>query len=85
MNYVNNSGVGRGLIFAGEYGNIPFDNRFPTDTKLYKIISTSFTEKADECAKAEKEKAEQEKKAIIPIPERPWEAQAKENKSESTI
>jgi len=79
MNYVNNSGVGRGLIFAGEYGNIPFDNRFPTDTKLYKIISTSFTEKADECAKAENEKQKQENKplpTISAIPERPWDVPA---------
>jgi hypothetical protein len=44
MSYVTNSGVGRGLLYAGEYGNIPFDNRFPTDTKLYKIVSTKFGE-----------------------------------------
>ena len=44
MNYVTNSGVGRGLVFAGEYGNIPFDNRFPTDSRLYKIASTAFAE-----------------------------------------
>jgi hypothetical protein len=44
MNYVTNSGIGRGLIFAGDYGNIPFDNRLPTDTKLYKVISTKFGE-----------------------------------------
>jgi type IV secretory pathway VirB4 component len=47
MSYVTNSGVGRGLIFAGEYGNIPFDIRFPTDgsaQKLYRIISTKFGE-----------------------------------------
>jgi hypothetical protein len=57
MSYVTNSGVGRGLLYAGEYGNIPFDNRFPVDTKLYKIVSTYFTEKAAECAEnAEKQK-----------------------------
>jgi hypothetical protein len=44
MDYVTNSGIGRGLLYAGEYGNIPFDNRFPTDTKLYRIISTKFGE-----------------------------------------
>jgi type IV secretory pathway VirB4 component len=44
MSYVTNSGVGQGLLYAGEYGNIPFDNRFPTNTKLYDIISTKFGE-----------------------------------------
>jgi hypothetical protein len=69
MNYVNNSGVGRGLLYAGEYGNIPFDIRFPTDgsaQRLYKIISTKFGENLDE---GEKEK----------------ESEAKPNKTESTI
>ena len=47
MSYVTNSGIGRGLLYAGEYGNIPFDNRFPTDTKIYKIISTAFNENND--------------------------------------
>jgi hypothetical protein len=53
MNYVNNSGVGRGLIYAGEYGNIPFDNRFPTDTKLYRILSTKFGENLDKAETTE--------------------------------
>jgi type IV secretory pathway VirB4 component len=44
MGYVTNSGVGRGLLYAGELGNIPFDNRFPTDTELYKIVTTAFNE-----------------------------------------
>jgi hypothetical protein len=69
MNYVNNSGVGRGLLYAGEYGNIPFDIRFPTDgsaQRLYKIISTKFGENLDE---GEKEK----------------ESEIKPNKTESTI
>lgn len=44
MMYVTNSGVGNGLIYAGEYGTIPFDNKFPTDTKIYRIISTKFGE-----------------------------------------
>ena len=48
MSYVTNSGVGRGILYAGEYGNIPFDNRFPVNTKLYKIVSTKFGEGLEE-------------------------------------
>jgi hypothetical protein len=48
MSYVTNSGVGRGLIYAGEYGNIPFDNRFPVTSNLYRIVSTAFAEKFDD-------------------------------------
>lgn len=44
MLYVTNSSPGSGLIYADEYGTIPFENKFPTDTKLYKIISTKFGE-----------------------------------------
>ena len=47
MSYVTNSGVGRGLIFAGEYGNIPFDIRFPMDgslPRLQRVITTRFGE-----------------------------------------
>lgn len=44
MMYVTNSSAGSGLIYADEFGTIPFENKFPTDTKLYKIISTKFGE-----------------------------------------
>lgn len=44
MMYVTNARAGSGLIFADEYGTIPFENRFPTDTNLYRIISTKFGE-----------------------------------------
>lgn len=44
MRYVTNPASGSGLIYAGAYGTIPFDARFPSDTKLYKIISTKFGE-----------------------------------------
>ena len=39
LSYVTNSGAGEGLIF---YGNviIPFVDKFPTDTQLYKIMTT---------------------------------------------
>ncbi|MCR4693151.1 MAG: ATP-binding protein [Firmicutes bacterium] len=39
MSYITNAGAGRGLIKVG--GSIvPFVNDFPTDTKLYKLMST---------------------------------------------
>ena len=44
MMYVTNPPRGNGLIYAGSYGTIPFDARIPSDTKLYKIISTKFGE-----------------------------------------
>ena len=44
MNFVRNPPSGTGLIYAGRYGTIPFDARFPSDTRLYKIISTRFGE-----------------------------------------
>ncbi len=39
LSYVTNSGAGEGLIF---YGNviIPFADKFPTDTELYRIMTT---------------------------------------------
>lgn len=44
MKYVTSSSAGCGLIYADEFGTIPFDNKFPTDTKIYRIISTKFGE-----------------------------------------
>ena len=39
LSYVTNSGEGEGLLF---YGNVilPFIDRFPTDTELYRIMTT---------------------------------------------
>ena len=39
LSYVTHSEAGQGLIF---YGNVilPFVDRFPTDTELYRIITT---------------------------------------------
>ena len=39
LSYVTHSGEGEGLLF---YGNtiIPFVDRFPTDTELYRIMTT---------------------------------------------
>ena len=44
MKYVTNSTAGSGLIYAAEFGTIPFENKFPTNTHLYQIISTKFGE-----------------------------------------
>ncbi|WP_295084633.1 VirB4-like conjugal transfer ATPase, CD1110 family [Ruminococcus sp.] len=44
MEYVTNSRPGCGLIYAGEYGVIPFDNTIPTNTNIYNIITTKFGE-----------------------------------------
>ena len=44
MSYITNAGAGRGLIKVG--GSIvPFINDFPTDTELYKLMSTKISEK----------------------------------------
>jgi type IV secretory pathway VirB4 component len=45
LSYVTQSGEGEGLLF---YGNaiLPFVDRFPTNTELYRILSTKFTEVA---------------------------------------
>ncbi len=42
--YLNGVGAGNGLIYAGDYGVIPFDNSFPADTDIYRIITTKFGE-----------------------------------------
>lgn len=44
LNYITNSPPGQGLIYNGENGIIPFIDKFPMDTELYKIMSS----KADE-------------------------------------
>lgn len=44
MMYVTSASPGSGLIYADEFGTIPFENKFPTDTNLYRIISTKFNE-----------------------------------------
>ena len=48
MKYVTNVSAGSGLIYADEYGTIPFENKFPTNTHLYQIISTKFGEQNDQ-------------------------------------
>ena len=43
MEYVKQSGVGRGLLFFGDM-IIPFKDEFPADTKLYQIMTTKLEE-----------------------------------------
>ena len=45
MKYVTNSGPGEGLI---RYDKVllPFTDRFPTDTEMYKLMTTKPTESA---------------------------------------
>ena len=39
MSYITNVGAGHGLIKVGS-SQIPFENKFPKDTKLYKLMTT---------------------------------------------
>lgn len=50
MRYVTNASPGCGLIYADKFGVIPFDNTFPTNTEIYKIITTKFGEELIESA-----------------------------------
>ena len=46
LSYVTHSGEGEGLLF---YGNVilPFVDRFPKDTELYRIMTTKLSETGD--------------------------------------
>lgn len=46
LSYVTHSGAGEGLLFFGDV-IIPFVDRFPKDTELYKIMTTRLEEVAD--------------------------------------
>ena len=43
LQYITNVEFGKGLIKFGT-GSIPFNDSFPMDTELYKIMSTKATE-----------------------------------------
>lgn len=47
QNYISNADEGCGLLFAGSV-MIPFKDEFPTDSYLYKLMSTKFGEKLDD-------------------------------------
>ena len=46
LSYVTHSGEGEGLIFYGST-ILPFVDRFPRDTELYRIMTTRFTDTAE--------------------------------------
>ena len=46
MNYITNVKVGNGLIKIGNI-LVPFINKFPRNTKLYKLMSTKPNENID--------------------------------------
>ncbi len=47
MKYVTNSRAGSGLIFTDEYGCIPFEHVFSTDSHIYQLVTTKFKENID--------------------------------------
>ena len=47
LSYITNVGVGEGLIKVGS-SLVPFANRFPKNTELYKLMSTKPNENFDE-------------------------------------
>lgn len=51
LSYVTHSGEGEGLLF---YGNVilPFVDRFPQDTELYRIMTTRLSEIQTEAKEA---------------------------------
>ena len=46
LSYVTHSGEGEGLLFYGST-ILPFVDRFPTDTELYRIMTTKLMEQAE--------------------------------------
>ena len=47
IQYVNDTPPGHGILVLGGKDKIPFYDEFPKDTKLYSMISTSFSETAN--------------------------------------
>ena len=49
MEYISSSGSGHGLIYYGDMANIiPFEDRFPQNTKLYKAMTTKPDESSNQ-------------------------------------
>ena len=46
MSYITNSGAGEGLIKVGS-SLVPFVNKFPKNTELYKLMTTKLSEISD--------------------------------------
>jgi len=51
MQYVTRAESGSGLLYMDLFGTVPFFNKFPKDTKLYKIMSTRFGEDLEKLKK----------------------------------
>ena len=47
MGYITNVGAGQGLAKIGS-AVVPFENKFPKNTELYKLMSTKPGEEFDE-------------------------------------
>jgi hypothetical protein len=45
MSYITNVGAGKGLIKVGS-SIVPFENNFPKNTELYKLMTTKLSEVA---------------------------------------
>ena len=46
MSYITNVGAGQGLLKVGS-SLVPFVNKFPRNTELYKLMTTKFSERSD--------------------------------------
>ena len=44
MDFVTGASIGSGLIYCGQNGSVPFKDDFPTDTKMYSLMTTKFGE-----------------------------------------
>lgn len=64
LNYVTNASAGQGLIFAGT-AIVPFIDKFPTDTQLYRMMTTKIEEIAKQREQEEAERAELEAAASL--------------------
>jgi hypothetical protein len=49
LSYVTHSGPGEGLLFFGDT-RIPFIDRFPKDTEIYRLLTTRPEDLRDEAA-----------------------------------
>ena len=46
LSYITNVGAGCGLIKVGS-SLVPFENKFPKDTALYKLMTTKLSDMSD--------------------------------------
>jgi len=62
LQYVTNTPPGCGLIFLGD-AILPFIDKFPKDTQLYKMMTTNFSEEEDKKAALELQKKQEAQEA----------------------